>query len=473
MAISVLGALTAPLVAVAALGTLDGFGKLLINLPRIIEYQFRYANRIMQRGNGCQPTEAIDVLRIKLDESKEYRFNALKLFVKYDTDEDGKLSIDDLNRCLKNEFPQGVTDGMISSLVDAMDSDKDSQIDCYEFLSAVSGSSKNADKLLQEARESQLDSAYEECKKLTSEYAKTFFLATLAMEPLQAKATWAIYAWCRRVDEIVDGPKADPNPETQRKLLEEWMARLDSMWSDRGGQAGLDSFDLAFKDMLQQYPGSDIEPYRDMIRGMQMDIDDRRYETWEELYLYCYRVAATVGLMTLPVMGTAKGVGVDDARTPAVALGIALQITNILRDVGEDARDRGRIYLPIEDLKRFGVTEESIFERSRNGGAVDENYRNLMKFEIARARQYYKEAEEGIALLAPGAQLPVAVAAELYKGILDELEKNDYDNFNKRAFLSREQKLLAVPPLWLKTITGGWEKERKEVEDKERAQAEV
>eukprot|EP00960_Hanusia_phi_P027194 746683-Hanusia_phi.AAC.2 len=150
MAISVLGALTAPLVAVAALGTLDGFGKLVMNLPRIIEYQFRYANRIMQRGNGCQPTEAIDVLRTKLDENKEYRFNALKLFVKYDTDEDGKLSIEDLNRCLKNEFPQGVTDGMISSLVDAMDSDKDSQIDCYEFLSAVSGSSKNADKLLQE-----------------------------------------------------------------------------------------------------------------------------------------------------------------------------------------------------------------------------------------------------------------------------------------------------------------------------------
>jgi hypothetical protein len=96
-------------------------------------------------------------------------------------------------------------------------------------------------------------------------------------------------------------------------------------------------------DMLKQFPGSDIEPYRDMVRGMQMDIPDRvEYKSWDDLYLYCYRVASTVGLMTLPVMGTAPGVTLEEAREPAVALGIALQITNILRDVGEDARDRVR-----------------------------------------------------------------------------------------------------------------------------------
>ncbi len=108
-------------------------------------------------------------------------------------------------------------------------------------------------------------------------------------------------------------------------------------------QEGLDDFDVAFMDMLKLFPGSDIEPYRDMVRGMQMDIPDRvEYRTFDDLYLYCYRVASTVGLMTLPVMGTAPGVTLEEAREPAVALGIALQLTNILRDVGEDARDRVR-----------------------------------------------------------------------------------------------------------------------------------
>ena len=150
----------------------------------------------------------------------------------------------------------------------------------------------------------------------------------------QAKATWAIYAWCRRVDEIVDGPDVDPDPAMLRSALQEWDARLERMYAGNADNRGLDQFDIAFRDMIEQFPGSDIEPYRDMVRGMVMDIDQDIYETWDDLYLYCYRVASTVGLMTLPVMGTAPGVTLEQAREPAVALGIALQITNILRDVG-------------------------------------------------------------------------------------------------------------------------------------------
>jgi phytoene synthase len=262
------------------------------------------------------------------------------------------------------------------------------------------------------------------------------------------------------VDEIVDGPDVDPDPAVQRAALEEWNTRLDRMYRGDVDNTGLDNFDVAFRDMVASFPGSDIEPYRDMVRGMVMDIDQDVYATWDDLYLYCYRVASTVGLMTLPVMGTAQGVTIEEAREPAVALGIALQITNILRDVGEDARDRGRIYLPQADLQRFGVTPESILERAKNGGKPDDNYKELMKFEIARAREYYRQAEAGIALLAPGAQLPVAVAAELYKNILDKIEANDYDNFNTRAYLTGEEKMLKVPPLWLKTVTGGWEEVR-------------
>jgi len=217
--------------------------------------------------------------------------------------------------------------------------------------------------------------------------------------------------------------------------------------------------------MIKSFPGGDgIEPYRDMVRGMLMDVSDKvTYDTWDELYLYCYRVASTVGLMTMPIMGTAPGVSMEEARDPAVALGIALQITNILRDVGEDARDRGRIYLPQEDMRKFGVTSEWVLAHSSAGAVVQESdaetlrqYKELVKFEIARARKYYDEAQQGIALLAPSAQLPVAVAMELYREILDRIERNDYDNLSKRAYLTGPEKLKMVPDIWLKTKSGYW-----------------
>mmetsp|Transcript_22125 Transcript_22125/g.45117 ORF Transcript_22125/g.45117 Transcript_22125/m.45117 type:complete len:554 (+) Transcript_22125:181-1842(+) len=459
MGLTVLGALTAPVVTLAALGTMDGVSRVVLNIPKFLNYQYRYATSVLQRGtlNAQSPVES---LKSKLLENKDYRMNALRLFVKYDADEDGLITKEELSRCLQSEFPEGLTDSAITALLDTMDTDQNLQIDAEEFLRTLYGDVSKADcaRLLQEARDAKLEGAYEECKKLTSDYAKTFFLATLTMEPIQAKATWAIYAWCRRVDEIVDGEKADPDPAKQEAELEDWMNRLEAMYSG-GSSAELDTFDLAFKDMLRTFPDSDVEPYRDMVRGMLMDIDDDvRYQTWDDLYEYCYRVASTVGLMTLPVMGTAAGVTLQQARQPAVALGIALQLTNILRDVGEDARDRSRIYLPLEDLHRFGVTEEYIFDLAKNGGEVSDNYKELMKFEIARAESYYEMADSGIPMLSKGAQLPVAVAGQLYREILRQLEVNDYDNFNKRAFVSKERKLLAVPQLWLKTLTGGFDR---------------
>lgn len=302
-----------------------------------------------------------------------------------------------------------------------LDGDKDGSIDYKEFLSLSAGNLRltTPDDLLKMARGDLVSSSYESCKSMTAEYAKTFYLATLAMDDMKAKATWAIYAWCRRVDEIVDGPLA-AKPEEQQATLDEWMDRLDRMWEGRSSD-GFDKYDIAFVDMLRQFPGSDVEPYRDMVKGMMMDIPDKVvYSTWDDLYLYCYRVASTVGLMTLPVMGTAPGVTLEEAKDPAVALGIALQITNILRDVGEDARDRGRIYLPVEDLEKFGVTEEYILKTAREGGEVSEAYKSLMKFEIARAQDYYRRAEKGIPMLSSGAQLPVGLASELYKEILTQ-----------------------------------------------------
>ena len=177
-----------------------------------------------------------------------------------------------------------------------------------------------------------------------------------------------------------------------------------------------------------------------------MDVEQDRFETFDDLYLYCYRVAGTVGLMTMPIMGTIKPgrEALREASDAAVALGIGLQLTNILRDVGED-RLRGRIYLPLEDLRRFNYTEDDLMNC-----VSDSRYRNLMKFEIARARRYFRQAEKGVHLLLEDSQLPVQASLDMYSQILDVLESNGYDNFNRRAYISKSRKLCTVPISYLR-----------------------
>merc|ERR1719409_961761 len=143
--------------------------------------------------------------------------------------------------------------------------------------------------------------------------------------------------------------------------------------------------------------------------------------------------------MTLPILGTADGYTQEEAKVPAEALGIALQLTNILRDVGEDL-SYGRIYLPEDELESFGITEEDLFTRK-----VTEKYEKFMKFQIARARQWYEEAADGIPMLAPDARFAVQASLDLYSRILDKIEQNDYDNFNKRAFTTGFEKLGILP----------------------------
>ncbi len=286
--------------------------------------------------------------------------------------------------------------------------------------------------------------AYEYCRQVTATYSKTFYLGTLLMPPAKRQAIWAIYEWCRRTDELVDGPKARfTTPET----LDRWEAQLESIFA---GQPVEDP-DVALVDVAANYP-LDIQPFRDMIAGQRMDLYRSRYETFEELNLYCYRVAGTVGLMTSPVLGfdasRATAPWQDATQTSAteeaIALGIANQLTNILRDVGEDAQ-RGRIYLPLEDLARFNYSEADLF-----AGCLDHRWRALMRFEIQRARQFYQAAQRGISALSPDARWPVWSALMLYQGILDIIEANDYDVFKQRAFVPLPQKLLYLPIAWLR-----------------------
>ena len=291
-----------------------------------------------------------------------------------------------------------------------------------------------------------VEDTYQLCRQITAKYAKTFYLATLLISGAKRRAIWAIYAWCRRTDELVDGPGAAiTTPET----LDRWEAQLESVFAGRP----FDDPDVALVDTLQRFP-LDIQPFRDMIAGQRMDLYRSRYETFEELNLYCYRVAGTVGLMSTAVMGvdtscnTAAWNQNHDPYIPteeAIALGIALQLTNILRDVGEDAR-RGRIYIPLEDLARFNYTEQDLLK-----GVVDERWEELMRFQIQRTRQVYARAEKGISKLSPDARLPVWAAQMLYSQILDVIERNQYDVFRKRAYVPKLQKFRSLPVAWLRS----------------------
>lgn len=291
----------------------------------------------------------------------------------------------------------------------------------------------------------ELRDAYKRCGEITKIFSKTFYFGTTFFSESKKTAVWAIYVWCRRTDDIVDSPLATMlGPERMTEDLSKWETRLEKIWVNEP----TDSLDMALADAKLRYPELDIVPYKDMIAGMLMDTPGHeyyrnRYNTWEDLELYCYRVAGTVGLMTLPVLGTAPGYTLEEAREPALALGIAFQITNILRDVGEDAL-RGRIYLPREDMARFGVTDAQILD-----GVVNQNYVDLLKYEIARAEQYYAKAETGISMLAPEARLAVASSLRVYKAILDRIVANDYDNFRKRAYVSKFDKFLMLPSAWL------------------------
>ncbi|KAG7555569.1 Isoprenoid synthase domain superfamily [Arabidopsis suecica] len=285
-----------------------------------------------------------------------------------------------------------------------------------------------------------LGEAYDRCGEVCAEYAKTFYLGTLLMTPERRKAIWAIYVWCRRTDELVDGPNAS---HITPMALDRWEARLEDLFRGRP----FDMLDAALADTVARYP-VDIQPFRDMIEGMRMDLRKSRYQNFDDLYLYCYYVAGTVGLMSVPVMGIdpKSKATTESVYNAALALGIANQLTNILRDVGEDAR-RGRVYLPQDELAQAGLSDEDIF-----AGKVTDKWRNFMKMQLKRARMFFDEAEKGVTELSAASRWPVWASLLLYRRILDEIEANDYNNFTKRAYVGKVKKIAALPLAYAKSV---------------------
>jgi 15-cis-phytoene synthase len=284
--------------------------------------------------------------------------------------------------------------------------------------------------------------AYNACTNVIREHSKSFYFSARLLPHGKRHGIMALYAFCRLSDDLVDEADAGVDINTARwqaeQALSEWARTNRSP-----GTGATDPVVVAWADTRSRclIPEGLAD---DLIEGVRMDLTIDRYDTWNELWLYCYRVASTVGLMSMYITGA----DTMDAVPYAVQLGVALQLTNILRDVGEDAR-AGRIYLPREDMARFGYTEEMLLS-----GTINRQYMDLMQFEIARAHALYDAARPGIAMLPADSRMAVATAATVYRGILHKIAQNNYDVFVRRAHLSATEKIRALPALWWKLRTG-------------------
>ncbi|HMQ34376.1 MAG TPA: phytoene/squalene synthase family protein [Chloroflexaceae bacterium] len=268
--------------------------------------------------------------------------------------------------------------------------------------------------------------AYAECERMIRRHSKSFYFSSQFLPPEARRAVRALYAFCRTTDDTVDMASGDP-----ARALAAWVQQARA-----SRPAPHNPVLVAWHDTRTRYA---LKPdlVDELLAGVAMDLTIHRYESFADLWLYCYRVASVVGLLVMGITGHAPG-----AEPYAIKLGVALQLTNILRDVGEDA-SRGRVYLPQEDLERFGLCADDIL-----AGVYDGRFKALMRFQAERAHRLYDESWAGIGLLPPESRFAVAAAGRVYRGILDRLHANDYDAYTRRAHLTLRQKLARLPKIW-------------------------
>ncbi len=270
---------------------------------------------------------------------------------------------------------------------------------------------------------------YRHCRQLAAEHGRTYFLATRFLPPARRPAIHALYGFARTADDIVDDPSPTVTVEAKTAALEEFSASVSQQRpADPSVRAALDT--AARYDL-------DPELFRAFLHSMHMDLTVTEYATFEALQEYVYGSAAVIGLMTTPILGTVGPV--DDALPYAGDLGIAFQLTNFIRDVGEDVQ-LGRIYLPMDSLTEHGVDRERL-QHCRTSGVADGAVKQLLAAEIERTREIYRRARPGIDRLEPRARRCVAVAYRLYSEILAEIERADYQIFEQRVTVPRRRRL--------------------------------
>lgn len=292
-----------------------------------------------------------------------------------------------------------------------------------------------------------IEQAYSVCRSVTKTHAKTFYAASHFIPASKRDACYAVYAFCRYVDDLIDVAmeRGEVSREDAVALVEHWRSDVASLYEEGGKQskddpAYRDRADVlrAWEHTLQYYHIPRSLP-NELIEGVLMDTTVTRFETFEELKEYCYKVASVVGLMTSEIFGYNS----PEALTHAIDLGIAMQLTNIIRDVKEDAQ-RGRIYIAQEDMRAFGVCDDDVL-----GNVMTDNMRALIVEYVARADAYYASADKGIAMLHPDSMVTVLLMSRNYQKILRRVEGMNYNVFAGRASTSMLTKILAIPSAYL------------------------
>jgi phytoene synthase len=274
-----------------------------------------------------------------------------------------------------------------------------------------------------------LEASYRYCDDLTRVHSRTFHMASSLLPYEKRRAARALYAFCRVTDDLVD---MSTDPESARLALEAWRTAVS-----QPNPLAYEPVAVAWADAQRRFQIP--QGYADqLIEGVARDLNQKRYATFADLAEYSYGVASTVGLMVMYIVGFRD----EDAVPYAVKLGVALQMTNILRDVGEDWRN-GRLYLPQDELEGFNLNEAQIAR-----GQVDARWRAFMDFQLARNRQLYAESQMGISLLNADGRFAIAAAASLYRAILEDIEQHDYDVFSRRSRVSTLGKLQRLPQIW-------------------------
>ena len=270
----------------------------------------------------------------------------------------------------------------------------------------------------------ELIASYKSAEAAARKSGSSFYYSFLVMPPEKKRAFCAVYAFMRHCDDLSDG---EDSTEAKCIMLRQWRSELDAVFS---GAKGDNAFFPAFMDTARRY-SIPADYFRWVIDGAEMDLSISRYETFKDLYKYCFNVASAVGLVCLKIFGFTK----EQAMKHAEECGIAFQLTNILRDVKEDA-DRGRIYLPLEDLLQFGYSPDEL-----RAGVYDDRFRSLMQFETLRARDYYASARKLIPMVEPASRPALWAMIQIYERILDRIVEKNFDVFRTPIHLAGTEKL--------------------------------
>ena len=266
------------------------------------------------------------------------------------------------------------------------------------------------------------------CRSILQEGSKTFYFASKKLPEEKRKGFWAVYAFCRKTDDIVD--TGDEGLDEKKKKLNNWKHSLLRAYEGKTSQNGVIR---AFVETMKKYKIPLALPLK-LIRGIGTDAENVKFESFHNLKDYCFSVASVVGLMLLFVMES----DIQKASKYAISLGIAMQLTNIIRDIREDA-NMGRYYLPNSELARFKLSHEDLTAELAGEKLV--LFRRFMRFQIKRAKKYYKKAMVGIKYLPKELRFPITMAANLYEMIIKKIEQNSYD-ISKRAFVPFHEKMV-------------------------------